>query len=181
VFCRAVRPLKQIIIWNSEYVNFWFTNKLDLKTVMSDCYWEANIHCLFNCTVLIHYYMCNLFTLANLISTSDDTLTAMLIGVEQHTDSKYLHVQTVPFSDTFTYVMKQDVNVKLNPGLPRYKAAFNKTNTSKVLHLEHSCVRCWNLETCTSQLPFKCWNLLLGEDGKYQLDRSCEDAVLQIV
>ena len=82
-----------------------------------------------------------LFTSANLISTSDDTLTAMMIGVEQHSGSKYLHVQTVPFSDTFTCVMRQDVNLKLNPGLPWYKAAFIK-NTSKALHLEHNFVWC---------------------------------------
>jgi hypothetical protein len=130
---------------------------------MSDCYWEANIHCLFTCTVVLsHYFRFNLFTLANLISTSDDTLTAMMIDVEQHSGSKYLHVQMVRFSDTFTYVMTQDVKVKLNPGLPCYKAAFNKNNTSKVLHLEHICAWCWNLETCTSQLRLKFWNLLLG-------------------
>ena len=49
---------------------------------MSEGYWEANIHNLFTCTVLSHYSMFNLITFANLISTSDDTLTAMIIDIE---------------------------------------------------------------------------------------------------
>jgi len=71
---------------------------------MSDCYWEANIHCLITSTVLSHYFMFNLFTSANLISTSDDTLTATMVVVEQQSGSKYLHVQTVPFSDTYLHM-----------------------------------------------------------------------------
>jgi len=56
---------------------------------MSEGYWEANIQRLLTCTVLSHYFTFNQFILANLISTSDDTLTAMMIGIEQHSDSKY--------------------------------------------------------------------------------------------
>lgn len=43
-------------------------------------------------TVLSHYFMFNLFTFAHLFSTSDDTLAAVMIGVEQRSGSKCLHV-----------------------------------------------------------------------------------------
>jgi hypothetical protein len=70
------------------------------------------------------------------------------------------------------------------------KAAFNKEKiifiskldlkykeeTSKVLHLERSFVRCWNLDTFRQvvQKFLKISKCGVGEDGEVQLDRSCE-------
>ena len=48
--------------------------------------------------------------------------------------------------------------------------------TNEALHLEHSFVWCWNLDTSDSRLeiPEKLWNVMLGKDGKHQSGRSCE-------
>jgi hypothetical protein len=45
-----------------------------------------------------------------------------------------------------------------------------------VLHLEHSFVLCWNLDTSDSrsETPTKVWNVMLEKDGEDQFDRSCE-------
>ena len=66
------------------------------------------------------------------------------------------------------------------------KAAFNGKNnlftskfdlnlrkkTSKVLHLEHSIVRCCNLDTLKSRSEIlgKFWNVMLKKDGEDKLD-----------
>jgi hypothetical protein len=41
-----------------------------------------------------------------------------------------------------------------------------KKDTSKVLHLEHSFVWCWNLDTSesSSEIPGKFWNVALEKD-----------------
>ena len=48
--------------------------------------------------------------------------------------------------------------------------------TSKMLHLEHGFVWCWNLDASgsRSEIPGKLWNVVLEKDGEDQLDRSCE-------
>jgi len=48
--------------------------------------------------------------------------------------------------------------------------------TSEVLHLEHSFISYWNLDTSGNRsfLPEKFWNVVLEKDGEDQLDRSCE-------
>ena len=48
--------------------------------------------------------------------------------------------------------------------------------TSKMLHLEHGFVWCWNLDASgsRSEIPGKWWNVVLEKDGEDQLDRSCE-------
>jgi hypothetical protein len=45
-----------------------------------------------------------------------------------------------------------------------------------VLHLEHNIEWGWHLDTSESRWdsPGKFWNLMLENDGKAQLDRSCE-------
>jgi len=45
-----------------------------------------------------------------------------------------------------------------------------------MLHLEHSLVRCWNLDGCESraEIPREFWNVVLEKDGNDHLDRSCE-------
>ena len=59
--------------------------------------------------------------------------------------------------------MLKDVNAKLNPGLPwkisvQQEVSFKqqiefkfKEETSKFLHMEHSFVRCWELDTAESR------------------------------
>jgi hypothetical protein len=44
------------------------------------------------------------------------------------------------------------------------------------LHLEHSFIRCWNLDASgsRSETSGKFWNVVLQKDGKDQLDWSCE-------
>jgi hypothetical protein len=66
------------------------------------------------------------------------------------------------------------------------KVAFNKKKThqqikfeeetSKVPHLQHSFVLCWNLDTweSRSEITGKFWNVVLEKDGEDKLDRSCE-------
>jgi hypothetical protein len=56
-----------------------------------------------------------------------------------------------------------------------YKFKF-KEETSKVLHLEHSFVWCWNVDTSESgsEVSRKFWNVVLEKNGEDQLDRSCE-------
>ena len=51
-----------------------------------------------------------------------------------------------------------------------------KHKTSKMLHLEHGFVWCWNLDASgsRSETPGKFWNVVLEKDGEDQLDRSCE-------
>jgi len=48
--------------------------------------------------------------------------------------------------------------------------------TSKMLHLEHSFIWCWNLDDSGSRSETlgKFWNVVLEEDGKDELDRPCE-------
>jgi hypothetical protein len=48
--------------------------------------------------------------------------------------------------------------------------------TSKVLHLEHSFVWCWNVDTSESrsEIPGKFWNAVLEKNGEDRLARSCE-------
>jgi hypothetical protein len=48
--------------------------------------------------------------------------------------------------------------------------------TSKLLHLEHSSVRCLHLDTSESrtEIPWTFWNVVLEKNGEDQLDRSCE-------
>jgi len=81
-----------------------------------------------------------------------------------------------------------DVYVKLNSS-DITEAAINKNKTpyqqktgfkflgkaGKVVHLEHSFVSFWNLDTLEnrSETSGKFWNVLLEKDGD-QLDRSCE-------
>jgi len=50
-----------------------------------------------------------------------------------------------------------------------------KKETGTVLHLEHSFVWCWNVDTSISRsgIPGKFWNVVLEKDGEDQLDRSC--------
>jgi hypothetical protein len=45
-----------------------------------------------------------------------------------------------------------------------------------VLRLEYSFIWCWNLDAAgsRSETPGKFWNVVLEEDGKGQLDWSCE-------
>ena len=47
--------------------------------------------------------------------------------------------------------------------------------TSKMLHMEHGFVWCWNLDASgsRSEIPGKFWNVVLEKDGEDQLDRSC--------
>jgi len=47
--------------------------------------------------------------------------------------------------------------------------------TSKMLHLDHGFVWCWNLDASgsRSEIPGKFWNVVLEKDGEDQLDRSC--------
>ena len=86
--------------------------------------------------------------------------------------------------------MMQDVHVKLNPGFPwqstflQEEGFFHqqiglknlRKKLVKLLHLEHSFVRCCNLECverylkCVENFEMWCWGL----DGEHQLDRSCE-------
>ena len=51
-----------------------------------------------------------------------------------------------------------------------------KEETIKVLHVEHSTVWCWNLDTWESRLetPRKFWNVVLEKGGDDQLNRFCE-------
>jgi len=51
-----------------------------------------------------------------------------------------------------------------------------KAENSKVLHFEHSLVRCWKLDTLESrsEIPGKFWNVML-EKKEDHLDRSCEE------
>jgi hypothetical protein len=53
---------------------------------------------------------------------------------------------------------------------------WNWGEISKMLHLEHIFVWCWNLNVSgsRSETPGKFWNVVLEEDGKDQFDRSCE-------
>ena len=48
--------------------------------------------------------------------------------------------------------------------------------TSKMLHMKHGFVWCWNLDASgsRSEIPGRFWNVVLEKDGKDQLDRSCE-------
>ena len=83
--------------------------------------------------------------------------------------------------------MVQDVH-EIKSSIAMAKAAFNKRTfhqqiglkykeeTSKVLHLEHSTVWCWNLDTLESRWEKvrKFWIVVLEKDGEDQLDRSCE-------
>ena len=48
--------------------------------------------------------------------------------------------------------------------------------TSKLLHLKHSFIWCWNLDASgsRSETPGKFWNVVLEKDGEDQLDLSCE-------
>jgi len=50
------------------------------------------------------------------------------------------------------------------------------TRSIQLLHLEHSFIWCWNLDTSgsRSETPGKFWNVVLEKDGENQLDRSCE-------
>ena len=52
----------------------------------------------------------------------------------------------------------------------------NEEQTSKMLHLEHSFVWCWNLNDSGSRWETlgKFLNVVLKKDGEDQLDRSCE-------
>jgi hypothetical protein len=45
-----------------------------------------------------------------------------------------------------------------------------------VLHMEHSILWCWNLDTSESRLEIsgKGWNVVLEKDGEDQLDQSCQ-------
>jgi hypothetical protein len=45
-----------------------------------------------------------------------------------------------------------------------------------VLHLEHSFVWCWNVDTSKnkSKVCGKFWNVVLEKNGEDQLDQSCE-------
>jgi hypothetical protein len=45
-----------------------------------------------------------------------------------------------------------------------------------VLHLEHSFVWCWNMDTSESrsEISRKFWNVVLEKDGEDQSGRSCE-------
>jgi hypothetical protein len=86
--------------------------------------------------------------------------------------------------------MIQDVHVKWNPELPWQKQHstprkpfFNQQiwlkfeeETSKVLHLEHRFVWCWNVDIWESgsEVSGKFWDLVLEKNGEDQLDRSCE-------
>jgi hypothetical protein len=47
---------------------------------------------------------------------------------------------------------------------------------TKVLHLEHGVIWCWNLDTTEgrSEISGKFLNMMLEKDGEDQLDRSCE-------
>jgi hypothetical protein len=51
-----------------------------------------------------------------------------------------------------------------------------KEETSKVLHLEHCFVWCWNVDTSESrsEVSGEFWNVVLEKNGEDQLDRSCE-------
>jgi hypothetical protein len=51
-----------------------------------------------------------------------------------------------------------------------------------MLHLEHSFVWCWSLDTSEdrSEVPWKFWNVVPEKNGD-QLDRSCEKWVLRRV
>jgi len=83
----------------------------------------------------------------------------------------------------------EDVLVKLNVGLLWLKLHSTRRGlvllahwiwfeeeASELLHLEHSCIWCWDLDDwCSrSETPGKFWNVVLEKDGKDQLDRSCE-------
>jgi hypothetical protein len=48
-----------------------------------------------------------------------------------------------------------------------------KEQTSTVLHLEHSFVWCWNLDTSerSTEMPRKFWNAMLEKDEEGQLGR----------
>jgi hypothetical protein len=80
--------------------------------------------------------------------------------------------------------------VKLHSGLPwqnniqqeendtshRQSGLKFRKETSKVPHVEHSSLRCWNLDTLgsRSEIPGKFWNVVLGNDGEDQSDRTRE-------
>jgi hypothetical protein len=51
-----------------------------------------------------------------------------------------------------------------------------KKETSEVLHLEHSFIWCWNMDSSQSrsEVSGKFWNVVLEKNGEYQLDRSCK-------
>ena len=51
-----------------------------------------------------------------------------------------------------------------------------REETTNVLHLEHSFVRCWNLDISESrsEIPDKFVKVVPEKDGEDQLDRSCE-------
>jgi hypothetical protein len=85
-------------------------------------------------------------------------------------------------STTWTaWTHNESVHVKLNPWLPWQKQHTTrrrilyqqiglrfKEETSAVLHLVHSCVWCWNLDTSESrsEVPGKFWNVVLEKDWK---------------
>jgi hypothetical protein len=52
-----------------------------------------------------------------------------------------------------------------------------RKETSNMPQLEHSSLRCWNLDTLESrsEIPGKLWNVVLEKDGEDQLDRSREE------
>ena len=79
----------------------------------------------------------------------------------------------------------QVIQVKLNPESPLQKQYWKeedsfyqktglkfKEETSEVLHLEHTIIWCWNLDTSEnrSQIVGKFWNVMLEKDGEDQLD-----------
>ena len=67
------------------------------------------------------------------------------------------------------------IKLKEDPFDQKIGLAF-KEETTELLHLEHSILWCWNLDTSESrsEIPGKFWNVVLEKDGEDQLDRSWE-------
>jgi len=77
----------------------------------------------------------------------------------------------------------QDARVKLNPGLPEKVESLHqqrglkfKEETRGMLHLQHSFVRCWHVDTSESRLEIsgEFWKMVLVREEEAQFDRSCE-------
>ena len=70
---------------------------------------------------------------------------------------------------------KAAFNKKKVPSTSKVHLIF-KDETSTVLHLEHSCVWCWNLDTSELKLEIggKVSKEVVEKDGEDQLDRLCE-------
>ena len=103
----------------------------------------------------------------------------------------YPHLENVEPSKYLCSMLANDgrCTCEIKSRIIMAKATFNKKRvfywhiglkideeTSKMLHLEHSFIWCWNLDASgsRSETPGEFWNVFLEKDREDQLDRSCE-------